>query len=84
MGRAVNRSAVYLLTLKIRSARSHHDSGRFVSWARGVPSLPLSMAHKCVSLSPTLSPESTGCLAIEGLWGTFDLWTDRLRGKTRW
>jgi hypothetical protein len=34
-----------------------------------------------VSFLWTLFHESTGCSAIEGLWGTFDLWTDRLRGN---
>ena len=34
-----------------------------------------------VPLSSTLSRENIGCSAIEGLWGTFDLWTDRLRGN---
>jgi hypothetical protein len=33
-----------------------------------------------VSLSPTLFRQSTGYSAIEGLWGTLDRLTDRLRG----
>jgi hypothetical protein len=31
--------------------------------------------------SSTLFRGSSGCSAIEGLWGTLDLWTDRLRGN---
>jgi hypothetical protein len=42
----------------------------------------LRISHKCVPLFQTLSHESTGCSAIEGLWGTLDSWPDRLRGKT--
>jgi hypothetical protein len=30
---------------------------------------------------PTLSRQSTRSSAIEGLWGTSDSWTDRLRGN---
>ena len=84
MGRAVNRSAVYLLTSKIQSAWSPYDSGRFISGSGGRQPTDLPISHKCVSPSPTLSRESSGCSAIEGLWGTSDLWPDRLRGETRW
>jgi hypothetical protein len=84
MGRAVNRSAVYLLTSKIQSAWSPCDSGRFISDSGGRQPTGLSISHKCVPLPPTLSNESTGYSAIEGLWGTSDLVPDRLRGKARW
>jgi hypothetical protein len=73
MGRAVSRSAVYLLTSKIQSARSPHDSGRFIFWSPGRQPTDLLISHKCVTPSRTLFRESTGCSAIEGLWGTSDL-----------
>jgi hypothetical protein len=84
MGRVVNRSAVYLLTSKIQSARSPHDSGRFISGSGGRQPTDLPISHKCVSLPPTLSHESTRYSAIEGLWGTSNSAPDRLRGKPRW
>jgi hypothetical protein len=49
-----------------------------------VQALPPELAratHVRVSLLSTLSHESTGSSAIEGLWGTLDRWTDRLRGN---